>query len=311
MSTLRRSMTGAVAAMVALGLLGACSEDGDPVDPQPDPGSVQATVTGDGSALAGVTVRLFADGGTTAIASGTSNAAGQVTFATVAPGAYDVEVVVLAGYELATGQTARRDVTVTSNATATVTFGLEEIVVAPTVGQVRVRVADSGAGIEDVEVELFASGGGAALASGQTAADGRVLFGTLDPGSYEVEITLPADHEIAPGDTTRMAVTVTAGVTTDVEFEVEAPAATVVEIEVDGISFSPNDVTISPGMTVRWVWVGGGSHTVTPDGHSQWTSTPLTGAGQTLEVVFDNTGDFPYFCIPHQSLGMTGIVRVQ
>lgn len=301
-----------MAGVVAAGLIGtmSCSEDAGPTQPDPEPGSVRATVLGDGSALAGATVRLFADGGATALTSGTSNASGQVTFAGLAPGAYDVEVVVVPGFELSAGEVARKDVTVASNATATVTFALAEVVVGPTVGQLRVRVADGATGVAGVEVDLLPSSGGMPLATGTTGADGRFLFGDLDPGSYGVEITLPPGHTIAPGDTTRKSATVTAGATADVTFSVDAPTPTLVEVTVAGTSFTPSDVTIAPGGTVRWIW-GGGSHTVTPSGHTQWSSRVMDGASDTLTVVFNSAGTFDYFCIPHQSLGMTGVVRVQ
>ncbi|MFS8636890.1 MAG: plastocyanin/azurin family copper-binding protein [Gemmatimonadota bacterium] len=34
-------------------------------------------------------------------------------------------------------------------------------------------------------------------------------------------------------------------------------------------------------------------------------------AGHTFEHTFENAGDFPYYCVPHQSAGMTGRIVVQ
>ena len=69
--------------VVVLAAMASCSSDekggDDPIVPDPT-GSVRATVTGDGSALSGVTVRLFADGGATALESGTTATNGQVAF---------------------------------------------------------------------------------------------------------------------------------------------------------------------------------------------------------------------------------------
>ena len=287
-----------------------CSgDDGGPSEPD-ETGSIRATVTGDGDELAGVLVRLFPNGGASAQTTATTGASGQVTFANLDPGAYDVDVVVPAGFELASGQTARRDVTVAADEQATVAFGLEEIVVPPTEGQIRARVLDGAAAVSGVEVSLFATGGVTALETLTTGADGRVLFTGLGAGGFDVGIELPPDYEVAPGDTTRKAVTVTLGQTTDVLFGVNAPQATVVEIQVGGTSFSPANVTIAPGTTVRWVW-NNGSHTVTPTGHSEWTSTALNATTQTFEHTFNVNGTFNYHCIPHQSLGMDGVITVQ
>jgi plastocyanin len=265
-------------------------------------------VTGDGAVLSGVTVRLFTSGGTTPIATANTAANGQATFGDVEAGAYDVEVVVLSGYELASGESSRKSVTVVAEQTATVTFALQEIVVLPTVGQVRARVVEGTTGVAGVEVMLFEDGGMTPLETLETGADGRVLFAALDPGAYEVEITVPEDYELAAGETSRKSASVTAGATTDVEFEVESTLEVVI-ITASGSQFSPETVTIAPGTTVRWV-NGGGDHTVTPDGHTEWTSANLP-SGTTFEHTFESVGEFDYFCIPHQSLGMTGTVTVQ
>lgn len=303
------ALTCAVATMGVASCSGGDDGDDDPTDPVLE-GAIQASVTADGAPLPGVTVRLFADGGTTALASGNTAGGGQTTFAELDPDAYDVEVVILAGYELAPGQTARKDVTVVADQTASVSFVLREIEVLPTVGQVRARVLDGATGVTGVEVRLFAAGGTTVLETLATGADGRALFESLDPGDYDVEITLPEDFEVAPGDTTRKEVTVTAGATTDVQFGVDGPEPTTIDIFAGGTSFSDEDVTIAPGTTVRWIW-SNGDHTVTPTGHSEWTSTALNSSGDMLVHTFNNVGTFNYHCIPHQSLGMTGVVRVQ
>ena len=81
------------------------------------------------------------------------------------------------------------------------------------------------------------------------------------------------------------------------------------------LSFSPDDITIEVGDTVRWVY-GGGSHTVTngtgtgdPDVGNLFDA-PLNGSNTSFEFTFTTAGDVPYFCRPHVNFGMTGIVRV-
>lgn len=298
-------------AAVIAGVLSCSGGDGgDPIDPGDDPGSVRATVQAGGEPLEAVTVQLFTNNGATPLETGATGATGQVTFVDLDAGDYDVQVVLPAGYELATGQTGRRDVTVESGEQATVVFALEEVVPPPTDGQVRARVLEGANGVEAVDVMLFTAGGSTPLATLATAADGRVLFDSLDPGSYDVAIEMPVGFGIAAGDTTRKAVAVTAGNTTDVQFSIVSSGPPTVEIFVGGTSFSDADVTIQPGTRVRWIWQNG-SHTVTPTGHSEWTSTVLNSSGDVLEHTFNSVGQFAYHCIPHQSLGMTGIIRVQ
>lgn len=77
------------------------------------------------------------------------------------------------------------------------------------------------------------------------------------------------------------------------------------------LTFSPDDVTISPGTTVRWVNQADIAHTVTPDGHSEWTRWTTTTSGESFEHTFDTEGTFEYFCEPHLDDGMTGVIRVE
>lgn len=85
----------------------------------------------------------------------------------------------------------------------------------------------------------------------------------------------------------------------------------VVEIEIRNFEFSPSELTIAPGTTVRWRNTTSTFHTVTPDGHAQWEEWQTAGMDQTFEVRFDETGTFPYYCVPHRSLGMTGTITVE
>ncbi|HET8656964.1 MAG TPA: plastocyanin/azurin family copper-binding protein [Longimicrobiaceae bacterium] len=88
-------------------------------------------------------------------------------------------------------------------------------------------------------------------------------------------------------------------------------SANAVEVHLGGSSptFRSDSVLIPRGTTVRWI-DDGGSHTVTPDGNTEWQSTPLS-SGQTFEHTFQTAGTYSYYCIPHRSLGMTGKIVVQ
>ena len=93
--------------------------------------------------------------------------------------------------------------------------------------------------------------------------------------------------------------------------------ANVVNVAVGGSAgnqFSPAEVTVKPGQTVRWTF-GTGSHNVQsgaecgkPDGTFSSGPPPSTG---TYDKKFDAAGDFPYYCDNHCSMGMKGIVHVK
>ena len=84
-----------------------------------------------------------------------------------------------------------------------------------------------------------------------------------------------------------------------------APAATNF-VTVQGVSFNPRDLTVAVGDTVMFTG-GGGGHTVTGDGAEPFCGTSLF---TTCSVTFSNVGTFLYYCIPHQFVGMTGVVHV-
>lgn len=82
-----------------------------------------------------------------------------------------------------------------------------------------------------------------------------------------------------------------------------------------GLQFSPNDLTIDPGTTVRWVNSTALEHTVTPSNTAQsgvWTRATTSTAGTVLSHTFTVPGQvYNYFCEPHQASGMTGVIRVR
>lgn len=89
-------------------------------------------------------------------------------------------------------------------------------------------------------------------------------------------------------------------------------AATIHEVRASGLTFTPDDLTINLGDTVRWVRMDG-SHTVTsgtpcaPDGRFD---APLDLNNPTFEFTFTNAATYSYFCTPHCVFGMTGVIRV-
>jgi plastocyanin len=182
----------------------------------------------------------------------------------------------------------------------------------PTTGTLRVTVTADGSGRSGVTVQRFASGSSTVAGTQNTGGDGTATFPGVDAGTHDVEIDVPEGFTLNDGETARKSANVTAGGTANLAFALSSEDAGDVEvITLSGTSFSPNDLTISPGTTVRWINQDGIGHTVTPDGHNEWSSVSLNTSGQTFEHTFDNVGTFNYFCQPHLANGMTGVIRVE
>lgn len=85
------------------------------------------------------------------------------------------------------------------------------------------------------------------------------------------------------------------------------------EVQMRDNLFSPDSLAITVGDTIRWVNAGNMAHTATsgPNGVKDgiWDSGYLN-TGQSYSRVFNQAGQFPYYCIPHYFFGMTGKVAV-
>ena len=99
----------------------------------------------------------------------------------------------------------------------------------------------------------------------------------------------------------------------------------------DDNAFDLEKLTIAPGDTVTFVNESGASHSVTayedeiPEGAEYFSSGDFSSEQEardsvsealldpeaTLEVTLDEPGTYRYFCIPHESQGMTGTIEVQ
>jgi plastocyanin len=82
-------------------------------------------------------------------------------------------------------------------------------------------------------------------------------------------------------------------------------------VEASDYVFTPAELTIAKGDTVKWVWVNG-MHTTTSDttsGATVWNA-PLDQSHPSFSYVFNQTGVFPYYCIYHVSFGMKGSITV-
>ncbi len=99
----------------------------------------------------------------------------------------------------------------------------------------------------------------------------------------------------------------------------------------DGFVFEPESVRIAAGTTVEWTNEGNAAHTVTayedriPDTAAYFASggfeteeaarnnleSGLIEADESYSHTFERSGQYHYFCIPHEGSGMTGTIRVK
>ncbi len=114
-----------------------------------------------------------------------------------------------------------------------------------------------------------------------------------------------------------------------------AAAANTVTVNMVGTSagykFDPASVTIKAGDAVKWVVVSGSPHNVSfdekgipaaavaglntamPNTQAKLTGPLMMANGATYTISFAGlpAGTYNYFCLPHQSVGMTGQIIVQ
>ncbi len=181
-----------------------------------------------------------------------------------------------------------------------------------TTGTVQVTVTADGSARSGVLVQLFAPSATSPTTAVNTNSSGVATFSSVEEGDWELEATAPAGFGLADGEEARKSVTVVAEQTVTSSFAlVDTFEGTTVEATAD-LTFSPSTVTISSGTSVRWVNVTPGSvlHTVTPDGHTEWTTANLSSEGATFIHTFDTPGTYTYFCEPHVGDGMTGTITV-
>lgn len=86
-----------------------------------------------------------------------------------------------------------------------------------------------------------------------------------------------------------------------------AASAAPVQVDIRKFAFSPQEITIPPGTTVRWINDDETPHTVTAE-NASFTSPGLD-TGDGYEHTFDKEGDVAYFCSVHPF--MKGVVHVR
>jgi len=102
---------------------------------------------------------------------------------------------------------------------------------------------------------------------------------------------------------------------------VSADAQTTRTVNVIDHVYSPNNLTVNEGDTVRWVW-GNDFHDVVSGSVFNYDNvfrSPVLNRGGSYEVLFDRNllrsfprtnNRYPYYCEPHGAMGMTGSITV-
>ena len=149
----------------------------------------------DDTGLSGVTINLYKNGGTTAVASTVTASNGTYSFTNLGPGTYSVQEVVPAG-TTQTGGNAGYTVSATSgtNSTGNNFDDFQNISISGTKYN---DITGNGFSSDDtvlggVTINLYKNGGTTAVATTTTAANGTYSFTNLGPGSYSVQETVPA-----------------------------------------------------------------------------------------------------------------------
>lgn len=84
-----------------------------------------------------------------------------------------------------------------------------------------------------------------------------------------------------------------------------AMAGEIVKVQINGLAFSPAEITIMPGDTVEWINHDFVDHTATAADES-WDVT--LAVGQTGQHEMSKVGTTKYFCRVHPN--MTGIIHI-
>lgn len=266
-------------------------------------GTVSGSVVDDGGvAVADAAVQLSRAGQSSR--SATTGADGAFTVAQVEAGSWLLDVAPPTGFTKDPVQLFPVTVAVVANQTASATLRLRRNA-AP--GAIQGTARAAGAAVPGAVVTL--DGG----ATATTSAAGGFGFAAVAPGPHTVAIAPPSGFALAAGESASKSVSVAAGATATVDFQLQATSSSGVQVIhlTSSRTFSPAQVTIAKGTTVRWTSDTPVFHTVTPNGHSQWSEASFSATGATFEHTFTSAGTFDYYCSPHRNDGMTGRIVVQ
>ncbi|WP_336360194.1 cupredoxin domain-containing protein [Haladaptatus sp. ZSTT2] len=157
------------------------------------------------------------------------------------------------------------------------------------------------------------------LKRGVTVAGLSFLAGCTGGGDEETTTTATTESTTTE-PTTEETTTAQATTTTQTTTAEQTPVQSAITITVGqggNLRFSPTRASVKVGGEVTWTWDSSG-HNVRPrsqpDG-ANWEGTPggdgtTYSKGEEFSFTFDVPGTYEYYCAPHQSFGMEGILEV-
>ena len=86
---------------------------------------------------------------------------------------------------------------------------------------------------------------------------------------------------------------------------VDATGKNEVQIVIENFSFSPSDVTIAPGTKVTWINKDEAPHTATSTSPDKKFNSGGLDTDDKFSFVFNDKGDYPYFCALHPQMKAT------
>jgi plastocyanin len=77
------------------------------------------------------------------------------------------------------------------------------------------------------------------------------------------------------------------------------------------LAFSPTEININAGDTIRFVNEALPPHNVIVEDHPDLSHDGLAFApGESFEITFPDPGDYTFYCDPHKGAGMIGHIHV-
>jgi plastocyanin len=180
-----------------------------------------------------------------------------------------------------------------------------------TTGTISGTVSAGATGVAGAQIALGSD------ATTTSAASGQYSFANVASGTHSLTLTAPSGFALATNEPATKNTSVAANQTSTVDWALvqlpppPTPPKTV-EVSLEASRFSPRDVAIARGDTVRWVNAQPIAHTITPDDRRMpgtWPAQNIPArAGSTFSHTFDLSGIYTYNCTIH--FGMTGVIRV-
>ena len=165
-----------------------------------------------------------------------------------------------------------------------------------TTGTISGTVSASNTGVAGAQIALGSGG------STTTASSGQYTFGNVASGTQSLTLTSPGGFGLAAGETSTKSTSVVADQTSTVNWTLVpsvAPPKTV-DVSLDASRFSPRDVTVARGDTVRWVNAQPIAHNITPDSRTMpggWRTQNIPArTGYAFSHTFESPGTFTYSC---------------